>query len=390
MKKRQLLILTVALSSLLFAACGNKKEESQASAETTEPTTQQETVSPEDPALKALEETVLPDVPKLSEMGSIELPKLSEIEVTASPMLETTDEEVDSYIKDILSQELSEVEGDSLEGDTLNIDYVGTMDGVAFDGGTAEGYDLLLGSGTFIPGFEDQLIGTRKGEKVTVKLSFPEDYGNTELAGKPAEFAVTVNAVKRAAELTDSWVESYKDTEAKTVSEFKEAVRAKLAAGYAYSYHMGIQQDALQQIVDASSIELSDAMKEYGRAYVLITQMSQMKSYGFDLASMINMYGMTVESFEEEIAAQGEDFARQYFVVQKIADEQGIVLSDELVDRLVEELSELGGVSYTKEELYMQFGQETVESEAVNNAVMSYVESMIKINVVEENTLTAG
>lgn len=385
MKKRSLLLLFAGLTVVMLAgACGKKSNTEMSSAQESSEAQSAGQVSADDPELKALEEMTVPAAPALSEMGTITLPELSSIEVISSPEEEVTDEEVDNQIQALLSAKLVEVPGDSVEGDTVNIDYVGTIDGVAFDGGTASGYDLKLGSGSFIDGFEGQLFGRRKGDKVTVKVTFPEDYGKAELAGKPAEFEVTVNAVKRVPALTDEWVKDNAEIDAETVEELRQKTREQLAYNHSYSYHSGIQQDALMKIVDAASIELSDAMKEYGTAYVLNAQIQQMKGYGFDLASMINMYGMTVESFKEEMESEGAEYAKQYFVLHKLAAEQSISLNDALMDDLLSDISRMSGRSYNKQELIDQFGQEAVENEAVNGAVMDYIESNVRVKIEEK------
>lgn len=385
MKKRSLLLLFAGLTVVMLAgACGKKSNTETSSAQESSEAQSAGQVSADDPELKALEEMTVPAAPALSEMGTITLPELSSIEVISSPEEEVTDEEVDNQIQALLSAKLVEVPGDSVEGDIVNIDYVGTIDGVAFDGGTASGYDLKLGSGSFIDGFEGQLFGRRKGDKVTVKVTFPEDYGKAELAGKPAEFEVTVNAVKRVPALTDEWVKDNAEIDAETVEELRQKTREQLAYNHSYSYHSGIQQDALMKIVDAASIELSDAMKEYGTAYVLNAQIQQMKGYGFDLASMINMYGMTVESFKEEMESEGAEYAKQYFVLHKLAAEQSISLNDALMDDLLSDISRMSGRSYNKQELIDQFGQEAVENEAVNGAVMDYIESNVRVKIEEK------
>lgn len=385
MKKRSLLLLFAGLTVVMLAgACGKKSNTETSSEQESSEAQSAGQVSADDPELKALEEMTVPAAPALSEMGTITLPELSSIEVISSPEEEVTDEEVDNQIQALLSAKLVEVPGDSVEGDTVNIDYVGTIDGVAFDGGTASGYDLKLGSGSFIDGFEGQLFGRRKGDKVTVKVTFPEDYGKAELAGKPAEFEVTVNAVKRVPALTDEWVKDNAEIDAETVEELRQKTREQLAYNHSYSYHSGIQQDALMKIVDAASIELSDAMKEYGTAYVLNAQIQQMKGYGFDLASMINMYGMTVESFKEEMESEGAEYAKQYFVLHKLAAEQSISLNDALMDDLLSDISRMSGRSYNKQELIDQFGQEAVENEAVNGAVMDYIESNVRVKIEEK------
>lgn len=125
--------------------------------------------------------------------------------------VEITDEQVDKEVQKLADSNLVEVDRPAAEGDTVNIDYVGKKDGVAFDGGTASGYDLKLGSNTFIDGFEDGLIGAVKGQKLDLDLTFPEGYPSEDLAGQAVVFEVTVNAVKTPSELNDDLVRANTD-----------------------------------------------------------------------------------------------------------------------------------------------------------------------------------
>lgn len=387
MKKTKLCVAAALLAMTVAAAgCGKKDsaEETTTAAESTA-----ETVSADDPEIQALESTEKPTAPDVADMGSITFPELSSITVSATPAETVTDEDLESQINYLLSQNMEEVSEKAKQGDTVNIDYVGTIDGEEFDGGSAEGYDLELGSGSFIDNFEDQLVGHGAGDKVTVKVSFPEDYSQESLQGKAAEFAVTVNSVKRAPELTDAWVQSYENTKADTVEAFREEQRALMQANYDNYYHSEVQQKALEALVEASDITLSDAMKQYGEDFVIYSNVQQVQNYGMSLADLINMYSMTVSEFKEEMASEGESYAEQYFVVKKLAADQGITATDEVMDALAKNLSDLSGEEYTKESLIESYGQETVESEAVNEAVLSYLESQVQVTEETEETADA-
>ena len=175
MKKHVRLTLCCAAAVMLAAGCGKKSD-------TAETTTAAETTE--------AEITDKGEVTKLGQYKGIEVTK----EDTT-----VTDAELDQRIASILqaNPEITEItDRPAQEGDTVNIDYVGMKDGVAFDGGTAEGYDLELGSGAFIDGFEDGLIGANVGEERSLNLTFPEDYGNADLAGQAVVFYVTVNKIE--------------------------------------------------------------------------------------------------------------------------------------------------------------------------------------------------
>ena len=286
-----------------------------------------------------------------------------------------------------------EVEREIKKDDIANIDFVGSVDGVEFEGGKGEDYPLTIGSGTFIPGFEDQLIGAKKGEKLEVNVTFPESYpNNPDLAGKPAVFDVTVNKVSTMPELTDQWVKEHAEdmgSKASDVASFRVEQQALLQAQVDYQYNNTIQQDALQQIVDTSEITVSDAMQKYAEDYVISQEVSTAKQYGHGLADMLNMYGMSVDDFKEEISSYATDYAKQRMVVAAIANEQGIKSSDQLIDELAVELSGLAGKELNKIQLIEQYGGDAVKDEAVNKAVLDYVQTQVKVVETTETSAAA-
>lgn len=379
MKKRKLFASAAILAMAIMAAACGKKAETKDSEKASGSEVSASTLTEDSPEVKELEALKVPAEPKLSEMGKITLPDLKGITVTVEPLETVTTEEVDQAIQKTLEQNPTAVKDASKEGDTVNIDYSGTINGEKFDGGTAEKQDLKLGSGDFIPGFEDQLIGKKAGDEVTVKVTFPESYGNTELAGKDAEFAVKIHEVKRVATLTDEWVKNYEGTTAETVESYRDQVREQLQARKDFNYHSNIQDQALQQISEQAKIEPSDKLMEYAKAYILDATLSQMKSYGMSVADIINMSGKTVAEYKEDAYARAEDYAKQLFLMRKLAADQGIKATDALLDELAEAESELTGVKTNRIKLIEQYGKELVEEAAIRNAVMEYVETQIKV-----------
>ena len=379
MKKRKLFASAAILAMAIMAAACGKKTETKDSEKASGSEVSASTLTEDSPEIKELEALKVPAEPKLSEMGKITLPDLKGITVTVEPLETVTTEEVDQAIQKTLEQNPTAVKDASKEGDTVNIDYSGTINGEKFDGGTAEKQDLKLGSGDFIPGFEDQLIGKKAGDEVTVKVTFPESYGNTELAGKDAEFAVKIHEVKRVATLTDEWVKNYEGTTAETVESYRDQVREQLQARKDFNYHSNIQDQALQQISEQAKIEPSEKLMEYAKAYLLDATLSQMKSYGMSVADIINMSGKTVAEYKEDAYARAEDYAKQLFLMRKLAADQGIKATDALLDELAEAESELTGVKTNRIKLVEQYGKELVEEAAIRNAVMEYVETQIKV-----------
>lgn len=399
-KNRLILTAAVAVSVMALAACGSSNktpEATTAAAEATEAsasdTATASQLSADDPEIQALEATEVPELPKFSDMGTVKLCDLTGITVETSPKLTVDEDMVNSQIDYLRKNYLTETEDAAKEGDTVNIDFVGKMDGEAFDGGSGTGYDLVLGSGSFIDGFEDQLIGAKKGEKLEVNVTFPESYpNNPDLAGKPAVFDVTVNKVSTMPELTDQWVKEHAEdmgSKASDVASFRVEQQALLQAQVDYQYNNTIQQDALQQIVDTSEITVSDTMQKYAEDYVISQEVSTAKQYGSSLADMLNMYGMSVDDFKEEISSYATDYAKQRMVVAAIANEQGIKSSDQLIDELAVELSGLAGKELNKIQLIEQYGGDAVKDEAVNKAVLDYVQTQVKVVETTETSAAA-
>ncbi|MDO5834349.1 MAG: trigger factor [Lachnospiraceae bacterium] len=400
-KNRLILTAAVAVSVMALAACGSSNktpEATTAAAEATDAsasdTATASQLSADDPEIQALEATEVPELPKFSDMGAVKLCDLTGITVETSPKLTVDEDMVNSQIDYLRKNYLTETEDAAKEGDTVNIDFVGKMDGEAFDGGSGTSYDLVLGSGSFIDGFEDQLIGAKKGEKLEVNVTFPESYpNNPDLAGKPAVFDVTVNKVSTMPELTDQWVKEHAEdmgSKASDVASFRVEQQALLQAQVDYQYNNTIQQDALQQIVDTSEITVSDEMQTYAEDYVISQEVSTAKQYGYGLADMLNMYGMSVDDFKEEISGYATDYAKQRMVVAAIANEQGIKSSDALIDELAAELSGLAGKELNKIQLIEQYGGDAVKEEAVNKAVLDYVQTQVKVVETTETTAAQG
>lgn len=305
------------------------------------------------------------DAAYLSEIKASDYVMLGEykgIEVT-QPEPEVTDEYVDSYIEYLRSQRTVAVEVTDRttvqEGDTVNIDYTGYRDGVAFEGGTAQGDSLTIGSGRFIPGFEEGLIGTSVGETVTLELSFPADYKpNPDLAGAAVTFDVTVNgiSISETPELTDELVKEFGIAECNTVEELRTYVYDAF-----YEEAVGMYEDAvasdITQAVMANSIfsEPPEKMVKRYQDVLLESMTAQASSYGVNLDTfMLNYYGMDTESYMAVFQEDAVTMAQQYIMFQAIADAEGLnPTKDEIAQKMEEEALEFGyeSVDAFKEEV---------------------------------------
>ena len=256
------------------------------------------------------------------------------------------DEEVDSYIEYMLSStsgELEEVtDRDVIEnGDVANIDYVGKKDGVAFDGGTAEGYDLGIGSGSFIPGFEEGLVGVKKGETVDIELTFPENYHAPDLAGAEVVFTVTVNGIYKEIkpEFNDEYVAGLAIENVSTTEEYRSYLKNMMEEREKQYALQDVQTQLLAMVTENATVsgtpqELIDRFYQVNINNMTYNAMM----YGMDLQTFVNSYyGLDEESFEAETVAAAEESAKQALVCLKIASEENIVVTEEEVNAAVEE-----------------------------------------------------
>lgn len=268
------------------------------------------------------------------------------IEVTFPSKETITSEYKQNYINYELSNhaqwtEITEERPAEL-GDTVNIDYEGKKDGVAFDGGTAQGFDLVLGSGSFIPGFEDGLVGVKAGETKDLNLTFPEEYHAPDLAGQQVVFTVTVNAIKeqKMPELTDEFVKEL-DVDCDTVEEY-EAYVDEVAVEV---YEENLEQMIVDTLMPTCTFEEPPkAMVDqyYDRAVGKLSRVAAASN--MSLETMITTYyGTTMAAFEEEARAGATLSCQEAIMMQAIANAEGITVTQEEVDAQLEEAAENSG-----------------------------------------------
>ena len=249
-----------------------------------------------------------------------------------------SDGDIDSYIQDALSShgEMKEVTGRAAKlGDTVNIDYVGTKDGVAFEGGTGN-YDLELGSGSFIPGCEEGVVGMEIGETKDLELTFPEDYGNADLAGAETVFTVTVNSISEDSlpELTDEFVQSL-DNGAGTVDEYRENVRAELTEQNESSAKANQEADLMKLAVDNAKCDESSLpewlVSQNATEFKSSTE-SFVTQYGMTMDDYLTQTGSDLETFESEAEEYGKEKAKSDLVTLAIAKAEGIEVTDKEIE----------------------------------------------------------
>ncbi len=227
-----------------------------------------------------------------------------------------------------VNEEITDRE-DVQEGDIANIDYTGKKDGEAFDGGSAEGYDLTIGSGSFIDGFEDGIIGHKVGDEFDLDLTFPEDYSNEDLAGQEVVFTVKVNSIsqKVTPELTDDWVVSRNIDGVSTVEEYEDYVYNQLLSQAQSTYDSDVQDKAAQYVMENSTYpqdppqemidRLAESMKTYYTNYA--TQ------YGMELDDFLTTFlGADEDNPEQIITDNATESAKELLVMKVIADREDL------------------------------------------------------------------
>ena len=262
-----------------------------------------------------------------------------------------TDEYLDSYIDYVLQSNMVTTEITDRpveEGDIVNIDYEGKIDGVAFDGGTAQGYDLTIGSGTFIDGFEDGLIGAETGETVDVNVTFPENYQGEEVAGKDSVFTVTVNSisVETLPELTDEFVQGL-DVGVNTVEEYRQYAYDLLMEEEQATHDSNAEIAVLEAVMAGSQIQ--DPPEDMTNRYYnrIIDNMTYYASlYGYDLETFLSMQGTSEDAIRESAAQAGQEI----IVMQAIADAEGLSVTNEELDAEIE--TNAGSLGYDDVEEY--------------------------------------
>ena len=374
MMKKSLKVCMWGLAAVMMVSGCSKKAES--TPETTPAVTDASVETTGDSSDETGTEAQAQEPPVLVDPGKVE--KLGDYKgVTFTPLsTEVTDQDVEDRIQSLIAAypEYQEVERAAQEGDVVNIDYVGKKDGVAFEGGTGEGYDLTLGSGQFIDGFEDGLIGAVKGQELNLDLTFPEQYHSEELAGQAVVFDVTVNGIeeKRDAVLDDNFVQRMSDFT--TVDEFKADTRADIETEKGQIADQQLETDIFLAAVENSQFELNeDAVnQQYENQMSYLTSMIQM--YGMTMEDYAQMSDMTPEEMEKDLRENVETSIKVQLLVKAIAEKEGFQVED--ADR--EELAEMYYMSV--EELQEAYGKDAVDEVAMSNKVRTFLKDNAAIN----------
>ena len=252
-----------------------------------------------------------------------------------------SDEDIDNELKPFINRatRMVTVERAAENGDTVVIDFEGFLDGKPFDGGKAEGHSLELGSGSFVPGFEEQLVGAKAGDEKELNITFPEDY-HAELAGKAVVFKVKVHEVK-AKELPEVDDEFAKDvSEFDTLADFKKDLGEKLKERRETQNQRDFEAALMEQVMDNMEVEIPDAMVEY-EADNLVNDMAQrIQAQGIPFDQYLAMTGMTMDIMREQAKAAALERVRRELALGAIVAAENITISDEELEEEYKRLAE--------------------------------------------------
>ena len=273
----------------------------------------------------------------------VKLGAYKDLEVSVEASKEVTDEEVDAKLESERKNlaELVVKEGAAENGDTVVIDFVGSVDGVEFDGGKGENHSLELGSGQFIPGFEDQLVGAKSGDEVEVKVTFPEDYQATDLAGKAAVFVTKVNEVKaKEVPALDDELAKDLDDEVDTLDELKAKYRKELEAAKEIAFDDAVEGAALDLAVEnAEIVELPAEMVEDEVHRAMNEFMGNMQRQGISPEMYFQITGTTQEDLHKQYEADADKRVKTNLVIEAVAAAEGFDATEEEIQKEINDLA---------------------------------------------------
>ncbi len=331
------------------------------------------------------------------EVSGVTMPDYLNLEVPDVELIEVSDTDVQSYIDYMLSANAQSTEVTDRavqEGDTVNIDYVGLLDDVAFDGGTAEAQDLVIGSDTYIDGFEDGLIGYNVGDELDLAVTFPEDYGSDELNGQDVIFQVTINSITESItpEFTDEFVQEISTT-CTTTDEYYAEIYAMYEADNLATQESSRELQLWSTLIAATVVDefpedeitaLEEEVSAYYETYATY--------YGMTIDEFVEASGLTMDEYAVVITDTAEEIYTSEVVVNYIAEQEGLGLTDEEYQAEIDAIVTLYGYE-SEDALYEETSRESLEMDVLTDVVMAwlmenvtFVESVATEEVTEEVT----
>ena len=290
------------------------------------------------------------------------------IQVEKAP-IEVTDEEIEAQVnkeREANSRTVTVEDRAVQKGDIATIDFEGFVDGVAFDGGKGENYDLEIGSNTFIPGFEDQLVGAEIGKELDVNVTFPEEYGAKELAGKEAVFKCKVNGikVKELPEADDEFAQEVSEFD--TLDEYKADIKAKLLKDKEDEAKRAKEDAVIGKIIEGAQMEIPEAMVEYQTQQMLDDFGRRMQSQGLSLEQYFQFTGMTEDQYKEQMKPRALQNIQSRLVLEAVAEAEKLEATEEDLEKEYAKMAEQYKLDVDKvKEIFGEYQKEELKKDIV-------------------------
>lgn len=291
------------------------------------------------------------------------------------PEYPVTDDDVDKDLQRVIERNARMIpveDRPAQDGDTVNIDYEGFQDGVPFEGGKGAGYDLKIGSKTFIPGFEEQLIGKSINDEFAIDLTFPEDYGNEDLKGKAVTFKGKVNSIK-VRELPVADDDFARDvSEFDSLADYKENLRAKLVENAQNRADAAFEDNVVRAVVGKTSVEIPAVMIDQEVDRMVDEQQSQMRYQGIELEQYLQYVGQDMPSFREQLRKSADERVKTTLVLEAIAKAELIEASEDEINAEIERMA----------------GQYNMKPEELRSRLVSSESDFVRDTVIHHKTIT--
>ena len=293
-------------------------------------------------------------------------------------VVEVSEDEINAEIdkaRDRNARFIQESDDAVADGDTVTLDFEGFVDGVAFDGGKGENYELKIGSGSFIPGLEAQIVGHKIGEDFDVNVTFPEDYSAKDLAGKAATFKCTVKSLKQLPELDDEFVKDVSEFD--TVDEYKADLKSKLTERAEANAERELENALAEKLMDLLVAEIPEPMFEAETENYLRDYDTRLRSSGLDLKTYMQYTGLTLDAIRAQLRPQAEKQVKIRLALEKIAVLENVEATEDEVNDEFNRIGATYGVDV--EEVKKMIAPEDVKADLLTAKAMALVKENAKI-----------
>lgn len=304
------------------------------------------------------------------------------IQVEKAPV-EVLDEEIEAEIikeREANARTITVEDRAVAQGDMVSLDFEGFIDGEAFEGGKGENYDLTIGSGAFIPGFEDQLVGAEIGKDLEVNVTFPEEYGAKELAGKAAVFKCKVNSikVKELPEVDDEFAQEVSEFD--TLDAYKADIKARLLKDKENDAKRAKEDAVIQKIIDGAQMDIPEAMVDYQAEQMMDDFAQRMQSQGLTLQQYFQFTGMTEEKFKEQMQPRALQNIQSRLVLEAVVKAENIEATEEELNAEMEKMAETYKMEVEKvKELLGDYQKDEIKKDiAIQKAVDLVTEAAVE------------